>query len=82
MPAASAYGRMSCQTTFSLKAVFRMCPPRLMERNTRLSVMPAAVAHASIATFDPGRHWHRSHPAVLADQIHDAPPAPAASLAS
>jgi hypothetical protein len=38
-------------------------------------VIAVAAVQASIATFDPCRHWDGADAAVLADQIYDAPAA-------
>src|ERR1035438_5475765 len=50
-PAAAAYGRSICQTTFSERTSPCTWSARLTGRKTYLSVTPARTVQASIATF-------------------------------
>ena len=66
---------MSCQTTFSLKAVSRTCTASIYGAEHGAICNPGDSSPSIDRDLDPGRHRHRPHAPVLADQIDDAPPA-------
>src|SRR5689334_6204001 len=72
-PAASAYGLMSCQTTFSQRTSPPIRSARLTGRIRAL--LQRGSRHPRVdRNLHPIRHWGGANPAVLANQIDDAPP--------